>query len=113
MPYSELLDYAAILGIEENAFWAMQPAAFKRKLKAHEHEQKQLAKLEERRQDAALYRAAWIASTIMNFSGKQLPRGRKVKPEDLLRKKKTAEELKGMRQALIKRFKLTERFGIK
>lgn len=69
--------------------------------------------LERGREEAALYRAAWICATIMNFAGKQLKKGDKVTPEKLLKKKKTEEDVAQARSMLIKRHRLTERFQIR
>ena len=90
----------------------MTPAQFRRRVNAVTDIRRHRAELELKREEAAQYRAAWVCATIMNFAGKQLRKGTKVKPEDLIRKRKTEEEIARARSQLIKRHRLDERFQI-
>jgi len=111
LPYDDLLETAARIGLDEERFWRMTPREFKRRVDAYTERQRERAQLEKMRQDTAIRNAAWIVATVMNFSGKQLKKGQRVKIEDLIRKPKDRDpDL--IRMQLIRRHRLTERFGI-
>lgn len=112
MPYTELLETAARIGIDEERFWRMTPAEFERRAIAVMERRSAQAELERNRQDTDLRRTAWVVATLMNFAGKQLPRGKRVSVDDLIRKNRTPADLARARSELIRRHRLTQRFDI-
>jgi len=112
MPYDELLESAVHVGLSEEQFWEMTPVQLRRRIAYVAEVRKHRAELEQAKQESANYRAAWICATIMNFAGKQLRQGRKVTPEELLTKKKSEDDAESARSLLVKRHRLTKRFGI-
>lgn len=96
------------VGLSEAAFWEMTPMQLRRRIAYVTEMREHRAQLEQN----ANQRAAWICATIMNFAGKQLRKGEKVKPEQLLKKKTTKKDIADARSYLIKRFNLSDRFGI-
>lgn len=107
-----MLQTAAEVGIDEEWFWRMTPAQFKRRVAAVAELRQKRMEVEKRREESAQHRAAWICATIMNFAGKQLPKGKTIKAEDLLKKKRTEGELDRARDELIRRHRLSKRFNI-
>lgn len=113
MPYDDLLDTAARIGVSEDRFWRMSLIEFRRLSAVYVEQQKAKVELEQAQQEAALRRAAWVCATIMNFAGKQLRKGKKVNIEDLIQKRKTDDDLAQSRRELIRRHCLAKRFGIR
>lgn len=90
----------------------MTVAEFERRLNSVQDKRRQMAELEQARQEAEQRRAAWIVVTIMNFAGKQLPKGRKLSIDDVLKKTRTADDMADARRRLIARHRLKNRFNI-
>lgn len=90
----------------------MTPARFDRRARYVLQLRKHESEKDARREDNALYRAAWICATIMNFAGKQLKGERQVKPDELLIEKQTPDIIQEKRRILVERHNLDKRFGI-
>lgn len=109
-----MLQTAAHIGIDEGRFWRMTPRQFHRHVEAFNARRLEDVEVEKMRQEAALYRAAWIVSTVMNFAGKSLPKGKTVKPDELLGRKPQGRRIADMaaaRERANRIFRLKERFG--
>ena len=111
-PYKALVETAAAIGLDEMLFWQMSPAEFERRVNYAVKMRRERADIEAVREKNAMYRAAWVCATIMNFAGRQLKGDVRVRPEDLLIETQTREIALEKRRVLVERHRLDRRFGI-